>query len=430
MPLPAAPPTAAFRHRDFRRYQLARLLAILGAEAQSVAVAWQVYQLTHRPLDLGYTGLALFLPGPIFMLAAGHAADRFDRRNVILICYALQTVASTWLFFLGYHHTHNLWAIYSVLFFIGMGRTFSGPASSAFVPHLVPPEDFVNAVTWGANIFQTANIAGPALGGVLLTLTVPFGLSGPPLVYLLCIVLLLAFLALVASLHIRIGRMEHGRFSLKLVLAGFAYVWRARLILGAITLDLAAVLLGGCTALMPVFAQDILHTGARGLGLLRAAPAIGALIISVALTWIPLRRKAGRNMYLCVTLFGLSIILFGLSRSLWLSVFALLIYGGSDMISVVIRGSLIQLATPVEMRGRVSAVNSVFLGASNEFGEFESGVTAQWWGAVRAVVFGGIGTLAVTGLSLFAFPSLRKADHLTAESLLATIQSDTIEPVD
>jgi len=410
-------PTAAFHHRDFRRYQLARLLVIMGAEAQSVAVAWQVYQLTHRALDLGFTGLALFLPGPLFMLAAGHAADRFDRRNVIFFCYVLQTIASAWLLWLGYHHTTHLWTIYSVLFLIGTGRTFSGPASSAFVPHLVPKEEFVNAVTWGANVFQTANIVGPALGGLMLTLNAPFGLTGPPLVYLISLCSLFVFLYLVGSLHIRIGRLEHGDFSLKLVLAGFRYVWRAKMVLGAITLDLAAVLLGGCTALMPIFAQDILHTGARGLGILRAAPAVGALIVSVALTWIPLKRKAGRTMFFCVVIFGASIVLFGLSRSLWLSAFALLFYGGSDMISVVIRGSLIQLATPVEMRGRVSAVNSVFIGASNEFGEFESGVTAQWWGAVRAVIIGGIGTLTVTGLSAVFFPSLRKADHLTEESL-------------
>jgi MFS family permease len=415
-------PTAAFRHRDFRRYQLARLLVILGAEAQSVAVAWQVYELTHRALDLGYTGLALFLPGPLFMLAAGHAADRFDRRNVILVCYVLQTFASGWLFWLGYHHSTHVFGIYAVLFLIGTGRTFSGPASSALLPHLVPKEDFVNAVTWGANVFQTANIAGPALGGVLLTLTVPFGLSGPPLVYLLTMVTLLSFLYLVWSLDVRIGRLEHGRVSLKLILAGFAYVWKARMVLGAITLDLAAVLLGGCTALMPIFAQDILHTGARGLGVLRAAPAVGALIVSIALTWIPIKRHAGHKMFYCVTLFGCSIVLFGFSRSLWLSAFALLLYGGSDMISVVIRSSLIQLATPVEMRGRVSAVNSVFIGASNEFGEFESGATAQWWGAVRAVIIGGMGTLAVTGLAAVLFPSLRKADRLTEEALLQQIE--------
>jgi MFS family permease len=424
-------PTAAFRHRDFRRYQLARMLVILGAEAQSVAVAWQVYQITHRALDLGYTGLALFLPGPLFMLAAGHAADRFDRRNVILLCYVLQAFASGWLFWLGYHHTANVWHIYTVLFLIGTGRTFSGPASSALLPHLVPRQDFVNAVTWGANIFQTANIAGPALGGVLLTLPLPWGLSGPAAVYLLTMLTLFAFLFLVWSLDVRIGRLEHGAFSTKLILAGFAYVWRARMVLGSITLDLAAVLLGGCTALMPIFAQDILHTGARGLGVLRAAPAVGALLVSFALTFLPIKRGAGHKMFACVTVFGCSIVLFGLSHNLWLSAFALLLYGGSDMISVVIRSALVQLATPVEMRGRVSAVNSVFIGASNEFGEFESGVTAQWWGAVRAVVIGGIGTLAVTGISLFAFPALRQADALTEESLRQQIADTSAEqPVD
>jgi MFS family permease len=415
---------AAFRYRDFRRYQVARLLVILGAEAQSVAVAWQVYQLTHRPMDLGYTGLALFLPGPIFMLAAGHAADRFDRRIVILACYAVQTLASAWLFWLGYHHTSHIFAIYSVLFLIGAARAFSGPASSALVPHLVPEKDFVNAVTWGANVFQTANILGPALGGVLLTLHVGWGLSGPPLVYAFTLVTVICFVALVASLKIRIGRMEHGEFSLKLVLAGFAYVWKAKIVLGAISLDLFAVLLGGAAALMPIFAESILHTGARGLGALRAAPAVGALLVSVGLTWMPLKRRAGRTMLICVAIFGLGTIAFGLSRSLLLSVIALVIVGGSDMISVVVRSSLIQLATPVQMRGRVSAVNSVFIGASNELGEFESGVTAQWWGAVRAVVIGGLGTLAVTGLSAWLFPALRNADELTRKALLP---EETIE---
>ncbi len=427
-------PTAAFRYRDYRRYQLARFLVILGAEAQSVAVAWQVYQLTHRALDLGYTGLALFLPGPLFMLAAGHAADRFDRRNVVLLCYTLQTIASAWLFWLAWSHAASVWHIYAVLFLIGTGRTFSAPASSALLPHLVPKEDFVNAVTWGANIFQTANISGPALGGVLLTLSLPVGmarLDGPAIVYLMTLFTLLMFLILVGSLDIRIGRLEHGDFSLRLVLAGFAYVWRARMLLGAITLDLAAVLLGGCTALMPIFAQDILHTGARGLGVLRAAPAVGALLVSFALTFLPIQRKAGHKMFACVVVFGCSIVLFGLSHNLWLSAFALMVYGGSDMISVVIRSALVQLATPVEMRGRVSAVNSVFIGASNEFGEFESGATAQWWGAVRAVVIGGIGTLAVTGFSAFAFPALRKADALTAESLREQIaETSAQEPVD
>ena len=417
-------PTAAFRHRDFLLYQVARLLVIVGAEAQSVAVAWQVYQLTHRPLDLGYTGLALFLPGPLFMLAAGAVADRFDRRRVILVCYTLQMIASAWLFWLGFHHTTHVFTIYAVLFLIGTGRSFSAPAAQALLPHLVPKEDFVNAVTWGANIFQIAQIAGPALGGVLLTIPAR-SLSGPPLVYLLTLVCLATFLVLIAAMHVRLGGLEKRAVSLDLILAGFKYVWRAKLILGSISLDLFAVLLGGATALMPVFAEDILHTGARGLGILRAAPGVGALIMSFVLTMAPLKRRAGPRMLWAVTVFGCSIIAFGLSRNLWLSAFFLLIYGGSDMLSVVVRSSLIQLATPPEMRGRVSAVNQVFIGASNEFGEFESGLTAQWWGAVRAVVFGGIGTLAVVGVSALAIPQLRKADKLTAEALLEAIEEDT-----
>ena len=417
-------PTAALRHRDFLLYQLARLLVIVGAEAQAVAVAWQVYQLTHRPLSLGYTGLALFLPGPLFMLIAGHVADRFDRRRVILACYVLQVLASSWLFVLGLHRTGDVRQIYAVLFLIGTGRAFSAPAAQALLPSLVPKEDFVNAVTWGANIFQIANITGPALGGVLLTL--PFGrLSGQPVVYLFAVVTLAAFLGLVGAMRVRIGRLEQKPLSIETILAGFRYVWQAKLILGSISLDLFAVLLGGATALMPVFAQDILHTGARGLGVLRAAPGVGALLVSFVLTRYPLKRKAGVRMLTTVFVFGLSIIGFGLSRNLWLSAAMLLVYGGSDMISVVIRSSLIQLATPQEMRGRVSAVNQVFLGASNEFGEFESGLTAQWWGAVRAVVYGGIGTLVTTGLAAVLIPQLRQADELSEEALRQSIGADT-----
>jgi MFS family permease len=422
-------PAAAFHSRDFRLYQIARLLVIVGAQSQSVAVAWQVYLITHSALALGYTGLALFLPGPIFMLAAGHIADRFDRRNVVLVCYVLQTLCSGWLLMLSLHGSRNVSYIYAVLFLIGSGRAFSAPASSALVPHLVPKKDFVNAITWGANIFQTANIVGPAIGGVLLTFPAIFGLHGPTLVYAFCLLTLIAFIALVGSLRVRIGRMEKRSFSLDILLAGFRYVWKARIILGTISLDLFAVLLGGATALMPIFAADILHTGPRGLGILRAAPAAGALTVSFAMMWWPLKRHAGKIMLWCVALFGASTIWFGLSRNLVTSVIALLIVGGSDMISVVIRSSVIQLATPVEMRGRVSAVNSVFIGASNEFGEFESGLTAHWWGAVRAVVFGGIGSIAITGIWAVMFPSLRRADRMTTDELLIKETEAAEEPV-
>jgi MFS family permease len=419
--MPERPPSkaaAAFLSSDFRRYQLARVMAIIGAEAQSLAVAWQVYQMTHKAIDLGYTGLALFLPGLLFILPSGHAADRFDRRHVIMVCYSLQCLCTLTLFLFAWHGLHTVWPIYTVLFFIGTGRSFSGPASSALIPHLVPTEHFVNAVTWGATIFQIANISGPALGGILFTLPMHERIAGAPLVYLFTLGTLIWFVVLVRSLSVRPGRMEHRAISTDVILAGFRYVARTQILLGSISLDLFAVLLGGAVSLMPIFAQDILQTGPRGLGLLRAAPAIGALVVSFSLTWWPIRRRAGVLMFTCVGIFGASTILFGLSKSLPLSLLALFIVGASDMVSVVIRSSVLQLGTPPGMRGRVSAVNSLFLGASNELGEFESGLTAQWWGAVRAVVIGGIGSLAVTGLWSILFPSLRQADQLTPEALL------------
>ena len=412
----------AFAFRDFRRYQLARVAVILGAEAQSVAVAWQVYSITHRALDLGYTGLALFLPGLIFLLPAGHVADRFDRRRVILACYALQLLCTGALVELARDNTQNILAIYTVLFFVGTGRAFSSPASSALIPHLVPEIHFVNAVTWGGAIFQLANITGPALGGLLFTLPLTgfaanSRLEGAGIVYVFTLGTLVWFLALVASLHVRPGRMEHRDLSLRVVLAGFQYVRRARMLLGSFSLDLFVVLLGGAVALMPIFAHEILHQGPRGLGMLRAAPAVGAVTMSVIMARFPLRRRAGRWLFICVSIFGVATMIFGLSHSLWLSLASLSIAGAADTISVIIRGSLLQLATPPEMRGRVSAVNSLFIGASNELGEFESGFTAQWWGAVRATVIGGIGSLIVAAAWAGIFPQLRNADELTAESL-------------
>jgi MFS family permease len=412
----------AFASRDFRRYQLARGAAVLGAEAQSVAVAWQVYSITHRAIDLGYTGLALFLPGLIFLLPGGHAADRFDRRHVILACYSLQMLCTGALVLLACNNTRNVPAIYAVLFLIGTGRAFSGPASTALVPHLVPKAHFVNAVTWGTTIYQSANITGPALGGLLFTFPLAHfaphtRLDGAGVVYVFSLATLVWFVALVSTLEVRPGRMEHRDLSLKVLLAGFQYVRSAGLLLGSISLDLFVVLLGGAAALMPIFAHDILHQGPRGLGMLRAAPAVGAVAMSLILTRFPLHRHAGRKLFICVSIFGVATVLFGLSRTFWLSLAALVVTGAADNISVIIRASLLQLATPPEMRGRVSAVNSLFVGASNELGSFESGLTAQWWGAVRATVIGGVGALVVSGLWAAMFPNLRKADKLTAESL-------------
>src|ERR1039457_3773900 len=312
----------AFAFRDFRRYQLARVAVILGAEAQSVAVAWQVYSITHRALDLGFTGLALCFPGLLFLLPAGHVADRFDRRQIILVCYGLQVVATTVLLLLtriGFHGAHPVYPIYCVLFFMGTARAFSGPASSALIPHLVPEAHFVNAVTWGGAIWQFSNITGPALGGLLFTLPLAHwvpdtALQGAGIVYVFTLGSLGWFMVLVGSLHTRPGRMEHSAASLKVVLAGFQYVRRSPMLLGASSLDLFVVLLGGATALMPIFAHDILHQGPRGLGMLRAAPAVGALAMSLLMAWFRFRRRAGLRLFVCVAIYGSATVVFGLSE--------------------------------------------------------------------------------------------------------------------
>ena len=267
-------------------------------------------------------------------------------------------------------------------------------------------------------VFQIANVAGPAVGGLLYTLPLHGRWSGATVVYLFTLATLVWFVSLIASMRVRPGRMEYRAISADVILAGFRYVWSSKLLLGSITLDLFVVLLGGAVALMPIFARDVLHTGPQGLGALRAAPAVGALAVSIWMTFRPLKRRAGNEMFVAVALFGTATVIFGLSKSFPLSLVALTVVGAADMVSVVVRSSMLQLATPLEMRGRVSAVNSLFVSGSNELGEFESGLTAQWWGAVRAVVIGGVGSLIVTGLWSALFPDLRLADELTAEALL------------
>ena len=425
---------SAFLSRDFRLYQTARLLVILGAEAQSVAVAWQVYQITHSARALGLTQLALFAPGIFFMLAAGHVADRYDRRWIILTCYSVQAGCTLALLRFALHPAEHVWPIYAVLLGVGLGRAFSGPASAALLPSLVPTKHFVNAVTWGSIVFQIANIAGPAVGGLLLTLGLAGVLAewrGPAAVYTFTLMTLLAFLVLVGAMRTEPARMVKNAFNLETMLAGFRYVRQAKLLLGSISLDLFAVLLGGATALLPIYAKDILHTGPWGFGILRAMPAVGALTVSLVMTVRPIRHDAGKLMLFCVGVFGAATVVFGGSRTMWVSLLALVMVGASDMVSVVIRASILQLATPPEMRGRVSAVNWLFVGASNELGGFESGETAYWWGTVRAVVIGGIGSLVVTGLGAVLFPALRRVDALSTESLLpSNLQQSIAEPMD
>jgi MFS family permease len=415
----------AWQHRDFRFYSAARLVGILGAEAQAVGVAWQIYQLTHSALALGYTGLALFLPGLFFTLPAGHVADLFDRRTVLLSCYVLQFGASLWLLDMTMHGVHSVSWIYAALLLIGLGRCFSGPAAAALVPMLVPKEHFVNAVTWGSAIFQIATASGPMFGGILFTVSLKgtrwARWEGAPVVYMFTLACIVLYLALVSMIRPR-GAAEKRGFSLSTMAAGLKYVMHTRLLLGSISLDLFAVLLGGATSLLPIFADTVLHAGAHGLGLLRAMPSIGALTVSMTLLTHPMKRSAGKKMLVCVAIFGAATVVFGLSRNIWLSCAALLVVGASDMISVVVRSSILQLATPSEMRGRVSSVNWLFLGASNELGEYESGLTAHWWGAVRAVVIGGVASMTITGLWAVFFPALRRADKLDADHLIALEQ--------
>jgi MFS family permease len=400
---------AAFTHPGFVLFQIARFLIVAAVEMQAVAVGWQVYEITKRPLDLGYVGLAQFLPAILLFPISGHASDRFERRHVLSACYAGYALCFALLFALVERGVPSIQSIYVVLVLIGVVRSFNSTASRSILPQLVPQEHFPNAVAWNASIFQAATILGPAFGGILYA-----AFHGPAVVY--AIALLTAVGATVSSFKIKpeVKARPREPMSLKTVFAGLHFIWRKKLILGAISLDLFAVLLGGAVALLPVYAREILHTGPWGLGLLRTAPGVGAAIMAVLLAHWPLRGRSGPTLLWAVAGFGIFTILFGVSHSLTLSLIALLLLGASDMISVIIRATLTQLATPDEMRGRVTAVDMIFIGTSNEFGQFESGVTAQWFGTVPAVVLGGIGTLVVIVVWAWLFPELRQAGELTS----------------
>lgn len=393
---------SAFAHRDFRLYQGARLFMTLGSQMQSVAVGFHIYSLTHRPRDLGYVGLAQFMPMVLLSLVTGDTADRHDRRKVLMCCYATMVTGALLLFELARSGVTITWPYYCVLMLLGTARAFAGPAGQSLVPHLVPIQHLSGAVAWNSTTLQVGTIAGPAVGGLLYDALHVRG------VYLACAGVMTLALTMLALMQVHTGRMEQAATSWQRLLAGLRYVRRQKVVLGAISLDLFAVLLGGATALLPIYAQDILQTGPWGLGLLRSAPAVGAAIVAVSLAVFPLRRNAGVTMLVCVAIFGVSTMVFGVSRHLLLSVGALVVLGASDMVSVVIRQTLVQLATPPEMRGRVSAVNMVFISASNELGEFESGFTAEWFGVVRSVVLGGVGTCLVVLLWAWLFPQLRR----------------------
>jgi MFS family permease len=424
----------AFHYTNFRHYLGARLLSTTSSEMQSVAVGWQVYEITHRPLDLGLVGLAQFLPGICLFLVGGHVADRLPRQRILQACMAGFSLCSALLLFLTLHPVTGTspwtraYSIYAVMLLNGTVRAFNGPASQAFLPLLVPREVFPNAVAWNASVFQTATIGAPMLGGIF------YGVTGSPtFVYGCAAVGYLSAFFLIGSLCLPTWKAPSNSASMAMVLDGLKYIWSNKLVLGAVSLDLFAVLLGGAVALLPVYAREIFKVGAGGLGILRSAPGLGALTMSIIVAHWPLRRRAGRVMLWCVFGFGVFTLAFGLSRNLALSLFLLFLTGMADTISVIVRSTMIQLGTPDEMRGRVSAVNMVFVGASNEIGQFESGLTAQWFGAVPAVVLGGVGTMLIVIAWAWMFPGLRRLDELVPKepvAALARASSEGTAPVE
>ena len=392
-------------HRPFLAFWLARVFTASGFQMLTVAIGWHLYQLTGNVLDLGLVGLVEFAPRVLFMLHTGHVADRYDRRKVAALCQSLQGLIALALALGSATDNVTRELIFALAFLLGASRSFEMPATQALLPNVVPAGLFPRAVAASASATQSATIVAPAVGGFLYAF-------GSMWVYGPTVALYAIACVLTLSLQARGQVAQRGRASIESLLAGIRFIRSRPDILGAISLDLFAVLLGGATALLPVFAKDILLTGPMGLGLLRSAPAVGALLMSLWLARFPFQRNVGRTMFTAVGVFGVATIAFGLSTSFWFSLAVLVVLGAADMISMVIRSSFVQLETPDEMRGRVSAVNGLFIGASNQLGEFESGVTAHWFGTVPAVVLGGVGTLVVTGVWIKLFPTLAKRDRL------------------
>jgi MFS family permease len=413
---PFEPLPSVLRLAAFRLFWSARVLSTIAFQLQGVAVGWQMYALTHSALALGFVGLAQFLPMLCLNLVVGHVADRYDRRRIAAICQLVGGSATTLLAIGSFAGWLTPPLIFAAVAVIGGARAFETPSLQALLPGLVPAALFPRATAYSASAIQTATIVGPAIGGLAYAF-------GPQVPY--ACAALLSLSACVMTSRIRLQHTPRARepVSLSSIFSGFAFIRSHPAVLGSVSLDLFAVLLGGATALLPVFARDILHTGPWGLGLLRSAPAIGALGMSIWLAHHPLRRYVGLTMFRAVIVFGLATIVFALSHWLWLSVVAMAVLGASDVISIVVRSSFVQLSTPDHMRGRVSAVNSLFIGTSNQLGEFESGVTAALFGTVPAVVLGGAGTIAVALLWMRLFPALRRAD--TLESVASDARAGT-----
>ena len=396
---------SVFHHKPFKLFLCARAATFMAFQMLGVAVGWQIYALTGSAMYLGLVGLAQFLPMFLLTLVVGHVADRYDRRSIARICQTVEGLASGVLALGSFSGWQSEWSILIIICIVGAGRAFEGPSLQALLPGLVPIKLFPRAAAWSTSAMQTATIVGPALGGFLYV-------AGPAVVYATAGVLFLAASVFIALIRIERMPSKHEPVSIRSLFAGISFIRSRKEILGAISLDLFAVLLGGATALLPIYARDILMTGPWGLGLLRSAPAVGALTMSVFLARRPLRRRVGRSMFIAVAVFGTATIIFALSTSFILSLISLFVLGASDVISVVIRHSLVQIQTPDEMRGRVSAVNSMFIGTSNQLGEFESGITASLFGVVPAVLIGGIGTIIIVIIWMRLFPQLTSIDSL------------------
>jgi len=392
-------------HKPFAFFWFARGFTSIAFQVQGVAVGWQVYDLTGSPLYLGLVGLAQFLPMFLLTLAVGHVADRYDRRRIARLCQIAEGLAAAALALGSYSGWQSKESILVVVFIAGAARAFEAPALQALVPGLVPAPLIPRAMAWSASAHQTATILGPALGGLLYT-------AGPTAAYGTASILFLTASSLISLIRIERPPPNRQPVSFQSLFAGIVFIRNQPVILGAISLDLFAVLLGGATALLPVYARDILVAGPWGLGLLRSAPAVGALAMSIFLARHMVEHRIGRVMFGAVAIFGVATIVFGLSTSFAVSLVALAVLGAADVISVVIRSSLVQIKTPDAMRGRVSAVNSMFIGTSNQLGEFESGITAALFGVVPAVLIGGVGTLVVVILWMRFFPKLLRIDSL------------------
>lgn len=403
----SVPRLAAFTHKPFVHYWWARFYATFAVQVIAVAVSWQVYDLTRDPLDLGVLGLVQFLPLLLLVLITGSVADRYGRRLVMLLSIVLEVLCAAAILWFSWRGLTSPMPVFVALAILAVARAFFGPASQALTVNLVPVEHFANAVSWNSSAWQVASIVGPVAGGIL------YGI-GPNVAYAVATLILIGALYLLLLIPEPPPPAVIRKITFASLFEGLHFIRREKVVLGAISLDLFAVLLGGAVALMPVYARDILHLGPWGLGLLRAAPGIGAVLTAAFLATSPIRDKAGQILLVFVALFGVFTIVFGLSTIAWLSILALALIGAADMVSVVIRETLLQLWTPDEVRGRVNAVNMVFLGASNELGEFRAGFMAAWIGVVNAVVFGGVGAVVVAAGWAWLFPQLKNARFLHA----------------